>query len=92
MDIKEVKRRIKDHMRVHHMREEPHCYYITEALEMAINSLSLIEQIQWERDIAMKQLEELGIGFGTKIDGVYLSKEDYKKLLEYKLMYESLCD
>lgn len=25
------------------------------------------------------------------IDGVYLTQEEYKELLEYKLMYEDLC-
>lgn len=26
-----------------------------------------------------------------KADGVYLTKEEYEKLLEYKYMYEDLC-
>lgn len=26
-----------------------------------------------------------------KVDGVYLSKEEYEELLEYKHMYEDLC-
>ena len=51
----------------------------------------LIDQYKWERDVAINQLEELGIGFGQKIDGVYLTKEEYEKLLEYKYMYEDLC-
>ena len=52
----------------------------------------LVGQYRWERDVAIKQLEELGIGFGQKIDGVYLTKEEYEKLLEYKHMYEDLCE
>lgn len=52
----------------------------------------LFEQYKWERDIAIKQLEELGLSFGQKIDGVYLTREEYDKLLEYKLMYEDLCN
>lgn len=91
MDIIEAKRRIVDHMIVHHMEEEPHCHYITEALHMALNALGAIDQIRWERDIAIEQLEELGIGFGEKIDGIYLNKEEYEKLREYKYMYENLC-
>lgn len=91
MDTIEAKRRITDHMIAHHMEEEPHCYFITEALKMAINALGSIDQIKWERDIAIKQLEELGIGFGQKIDGIYLNKWDYEELLEYKYMYEDLC-
>lgn len=91
MDVIEAKRRIIDHMVVHHMEEEPHCHYITEALHMAINALGAIDQIRWERDIAIGQLEELGIGLGEKIDGFYLTRDEYKELFEYRLMYEDLC-
>ena len=52
----------------------------------------LFEQYKWERDIAIAQLNELGLSFGQKVDGVYLSKEEYEKLLEYKYMYEDLCE
>ena len=45
-------------------------------------SKSLYDQIKWERDIALGQLEELGISLGQKIDGVYLTKEKYDELLE----------
>lgn len=54
-------------------------------------SKGLYDQIKWERDVAFEQLNELGIGFGEKIDGVYLTKEEYEKLLEYRHMYENLC-
>lgn len=54
-------------------------------------SRGLFEQYKWERNIAIGQLEELGICFGQKIDGVYLTKEEHEKLLEYKYMYENLC-
>ena len=91
MDNIEAQRRIKAHMVAHHMAEEPHCYYITEALNMAITALVAVDQFKWERDVAIEQLEELGIGFGQKIDGVYLTKEEYEKLREYKYMYENLC-
>lgn len=86
----EAIRRIKDHMMVHALNEE-RAIKITEALEMAINALGSIEQIRWERDVAMKQLEELRIEFGEETDGFYLDKEEYKKLFEYRLMYEDLC-
>ena len=52
----------------------------------------LFEQYKWERDIAIAQLNELGLSFGQKVDGVYLAKEEYEKLLEYKYMYEGLCE
>ena len=61
------------------------------ALELAMNALGAIEQFKWERNVAIEQLEELGISFGEKIDGVYLSKKEYEELLEYKYMYEDLC-
>lgn len=91
MDKVEAIQRIRTHMIVHHMEEHPHCHYITEALKMALNALGAIDQIRCERDIAIEQLRDLGIGFGQKIDGVYLEKEEYDKLLEYKHMYEDLC-
>lgn len=40
----------------------------------------LVGQYRWERDIAIGQLEELGIGFGQKIDGIYLTRERFDKL------------
>ena len=60
------------------------------ALGLAISNLKVVEQCRWERDIATEQLHELGLGLGQKIDGVYLSKEEYEALLEYKYMYENL--
>ena len=60
------------------------------AVNMAFGSLIVLDQIRWERDIALEQLKELGISFGEKIDGVYLSKEEYEGLLEYKYMYKGL--
>ena len=54
-------------------------------------SRGLFEQYKWERDIAIEQLEDLGIWFGQKIEGYYVTEEEYEKLLEYKHMYEDLC-
>lgn len=45
-------------------------------------SKGLFDQIKWERDIAIEQLEELGLSLGQKIDGVYITKEEYNRLLE----------
>jgi len=50
-----------------------------------------IDQIKWERDVAISQLEELGLRLGQKVDGVYLTYDKYNELLEYKYMYEDLC-
>lgn len=66
-------------------------YATAKAVEQAFTSLIVLEQIRWERDVAIKQLEELGIGLGQIIDGIYLSKEKYEEMLEYKHMYEDLC-
>lgn len=44
-------------------------------------SKGLFDQIKWERDVAIEQLKELGLSFGQKIDGIYLTKEE---LLKYK--------
>ncbi|MGF0102094.1 hypothetical protein [Bariatricus sp. SGI.019] len=63
-----------------------------EIIRQAINALGLIDQYKWERDIAICQLEELGLGLGQKIDGVYLTHDQYNELLECKYRYESLCD
>lgn len=54
-------------------------------------SVSCLEQFKWERDIALQQIEKLGLGLGQIVDGKYLSKEEYEELLEYKNMYKNLC-
>ena len=66
-------------------------YATARAVKQAFGALVCIGQFKWERDIAIEQLEELGIGFGQKIEGVYLTHDEYNELLEYKAMYEGLC-
>lgn len=70
-------------------KEEQH-HATANAVSMAFNALVCVDQYKWELGIAIQQLNDLGIGFGEKIDGVYLTKEEYEDLLEYKFMYESL--
>lgn len=41
-----------------------------EAMKVAISALGAIEQFRWERDVAISQLEELGLSLGQKVDGV----------------------
>ena len=65
-------------------------YATANAVEQAFSAMICLGQYVWERDVAVSQLEELGLGLGQKIDGVYLSKEEYETLLEYKYMYEDL--
>ena len=40
---------------------------VVQALTHAINCVGAIEQIKWERDMAIQQLNELGYQFGEKI-------------------------
>lgn len=42
-----------------------------QAIDHAINCVGAIEQIKWERDIAIQQLNELGYEFGEKINHNY---------------------
>ena len=60
-------------------------------IKEAISALILINQIRWERDVALEQLADLGLGLGQKIEGYYITEDEYDKLLEYKHMYEDLC-
>lgn len=60
-------------------------------IEEAISALILINQIRWERDVAIEQLADLGLSLGQKIEGYYITEDEYDKLLEYKHMYEDLC-
>jgi len=57
---------------------------------MNIN-VGMYNQLRLEHEIAMTQLNKLGIELGQEIDGVYLSYVKYNELLEYKQMYEDLC-
>ena len=66
-------------------------YATAKAVDQAFSALVCLTQYKWERDIAIEQLNELGIGLGERIDGVYLTHDEHNKLLEYKYKYESLC-
>ena len=50
------------------------------ALGLAINALGAIEQYKWERDIAIEQLKELGLGLGQKTDHVRQAIDKQKGL------------
>ena len=54
---------------------------LMKALVMACEALGAIDQTRWERDIAISQLEELGLGFGEKTDKV---KEAIEKQIPKK--------
>lgn len=84
-DIREYKKNAVEILRRHDQ------YATAKAVEEAFKALICLGQFMWERDVAISQLEELGLGLGQKIDGVYLTHEQYNDLLEYKYRYESLC-
>lgn len=65
-------------------------YAAAKAVDLAFASLIVLEEVKRERDIAIDQLAELGINFGQKIDGVYLTHDELTDLLEYKHMHEDL--
>ena len=50
-----------------------------ESLDHAINCVGAIEQIKWERDIAIQQLNELGYQFGEKVE-----KKTWTEILKNK--------
>ena len=66
-------------------------YATARVVERAFMALVCVDQFKWERNVAIEMLEELGLGFGEKIDGVYISKGEYLDLIRYKDMYEDLC-
>ena len=53
-------------------------------------SKGVYEQVQWERDMAMQQLEEHGIPFGAKADVVEVRHGEWKKRGNEKKC--SVCD
>ena len=46
--------------------EDSDGYNYAVAIDMAINALAVYPHYKWERDIALSQLEEYGIGFAEK--------------------------
>ena len=77
MTAKEAIEMIRDDMRLHHDNLSG---TYRKALNMAITALGAIEQIQWERDMAIKQLHDLGYGLGEKPrEEVNNSSQEVKK-------------
>ena len=60
-----------------------------EAIDMAINALAVYPQYKWERDIALSQLEEYGIGFAEKKRDDLVEVVRCKDCRWYK--YDSYC-
>ena len=45
-------------------------YATANAVDKAFNALICVGQYKWERDVAIKQLEEIGVGFGEDMDEI----------------------
>ena len=78
--IEYIKRQLdNDYVDVGGVHEENEIQIIKEA----ISALLLINQIRWERDVALEQLEELGLSLGQKTEYAnVVPREQYEELRE----------
>ncbi len=60
-----------------------------EAMKVAISALGAIEQFRWERDVAISQLEELGLSLGQGVNYVKNAIEFTEKVKELWKDYTS---
>ena len=73
-DLKEYVENIKN------IRDDGKCFLTEENVLSIIEEQptfetdNYVEQLRWERDIAISQLERLGIGFGEKIEDEVIEK------------------
>ena len=67
MEKMKPKRVIEVLERMQEINKQLKNYDVVQAIDHAINCVGAIEQIKWERDIAIQQLNELGYQFGEKI-------------------------
>ena len=58
------------------------CMTIKSAPTIDAVSMGVFEQVKWERDVAIAQLEELGIGFGQKKPDIQIVRHGYWKVIE----------
>lgn len=68
LDRKEAIKRIKGQLEFGYIDLGVHDQDEIKIIKEAMSSLVCLEQYRWERDIAIEQLEELGISFGAEID------------------------
>lgn len=82
-DIREYKKNAVEILRKHDQ------YATAKAVEEAFMALACLGQYMWERDVAISQLEELGLSLGQKVDYVKeaIDKATPMKLKEVKGMY-----
>ena len=83
-DIRDYKNNAVEILRKHDQ------YATAKAVEEAFMALACLGQYMWERDVAISQLEELGLSLGQKVDHVKeaLDKATPMKLKEVKGMYD----
>ena len=83
-DIREYKKNAVEILKKHDQ------YATAKAVEEAFMSLACLGQYMWERDVAIAQIEELGLSLGQKVDHVKeaIDKATPMKLKEVKGMYD----
>ena len=54
-----------------------------EVVKEAMSALKVLEQIKWERDVALSQLNKLGLSLGQNVD-------DVKGAIEFKKYFDEL--
>ena len=62
----------------HDIFKEPVTTYAELSID-ALEKLPLYEQIKWERDVAISQLEDIGCGLGRKMDDIKVAIEKQNK-------------
>lgn len=75
-DIEEYEKNAVEILRKHDQ------FATARAVETAFSALVCLKQFKWERDIAISQLEELGLSLGQKVDHVQNAINSYKKIPE----------
>lgn len=84
-DIKEYNKNAIEILRKHDQ------FATVKAVEEAFTALMLLGQFKWERDVAISQLEELGLSLGQNTEEyVCITKKEYEELIGFKDMYNDL--
>lgn len=76
----------------HDIFKEPVTIYAELAIE-ALKKLSVYEQVKWERDVAISQLEDIGCGLGRKMEDIKeaIEKQKAKKVINKGQGQEAEC-
>lgn len=82
-DIREYKKNAVEILRKHDQ------YATAKAVEEAFMALACLGQYMWERDVAISQLEELGLSLGQKVDHVKSLIDKEKMTLAEKELHKN---